>query len=376
MRFDTLLSMADKLMLYKYVVKNVARAHGLTATFMPKPLFQDNGSGMHTHQSLWKGGDPLFYDEAGLCGSVGHGPLVHRRPPAPRRGHPCLRGADDELVQAARARLRGAREPRLLPAQSFGGVPHPALLEEPEGQAGGVPLPRPVVQPVPGVLGDAHGRPRRRAEPHRAARRRSTRTSTTCRPKSWPWCRRCPARSRSRSTRWRPTTKFLQAGGVFTDDLIETWIEYKRINEIDAIRLRPHPYEFDALLRHLIRGRGARGADRSPKPGAGLVCRRAAPVDSFPSNGSLSTRSATAQHRRRGAPWSTRWCRAACPDRSRLARGPELLVGGAFCWGNMYLRNHTVLTERPSAPSSDLAGRVERMARTLWSWRIRCSFAC
>jgi glutamine synthetase len=68
MRFDTLLRMADKLMLYKYVVKNVARANGLTATFMPKPLFMDNGSGMHTHQSLWKGGEPLFFSETGYAG--------------------------------------------------------------------------------------------------------------------------------------------------------------------------------------------------------------------------------------------------------------------------------------------------------------------
>src|SRR5438552_6135317 len=68
MRFDTLLTMADKLMLYKYVVKNVARRNGLTATFMPKPLFQDNGSGMHCHQSLWKGGEPLFYSETGYAG--------------------------------------------------------------------------------------------------------------------------------------------------------------------------------------------------------------------------------------------------------------------------------------------------------------------
>ncbi|MEY2431675.1 MAG: glutamine synthetase, partial [Acidimicrobiaceae bacterium] len=65
MRFDTLLRMADKLMLYKYVVKNVAWAAGKSATFMPKPIFQDNGSGMHCHQSLWKGGEPLFFDEAG-----------------------------------------------------------------------------------------------------------------------------------------------------------------------------------------------------------------------------------------------------------------------------------------------------------------------
>src|SRR5262245_21149945 len=68
MRYDTLLRMADKVMLYKYIVKNVARRYGKTATFMPKPIFEDNGSGMHTHQSLWNGDDPLFYDEAGYAG--------------------------------------------------------------------------------------------------------------------------------------------------------------------------------------------------------------------------------------------------------------------------------------------------------------------
>src|SRR5206468_8216741 len=68
MRFDTMLRMADKLMLYKYVVKNVAWAAGKTATFMPKPIFQDNGSGMHTHQSLWKKGKNLFYDPKGYAG--------------------------------------------------------------------------------------------------------------------------------------------------------------------------------------------------------------------------------------------------------------------------------------------------------------------
>jgi glutamine synthetase len=69
MRYDTLLTMADKLMLYKYVVKSVAFQAGYTATFMPKPLFQDNGSGMHVHQSLWNGGEPLFYQE-GTYGGI------------------------------------------------------------------------------------------------------------------------------------------------------------------------------------------------------------------------------------------------------------------------------------------------------------------
>jgi len=68
MRFSPLLLMADKLMLYKYIIKNVARANGKTVTFMPKPIFGDNGSGMHCHQSLWKDGAPLFYDEVGYAG--------------------------------------------------------------------------------------------------------------------------------------------------------------------------------------------------------------------------------------------------------------------------------------------------------------------
>src|SRR5207247_2775933 len=68
MRFDSLLRMADQVMVYKYVVRNVAARYGKTATFMPKPLFGDNGSGMHTHQSLWKEGTPLFADKSGYAG--------------------------------------------------------------------------------------------------------------------------------------------------------------------------------------------------------------------------------------------------------------------------------------------------------------------
>src|SRR6478672_12590021 len=68
MRFDSLTKMGDKMMVFKYVIKNVAAQHGYVATFMPKPLFQDNGSGMHVHQSLWKDGQPLFFDETGYAG--------------------------------------------------------------------------------------------------------------------------------------------------------------------------------------------------------------------------------------------------------------------------------------------------------------------
>ncbi len=140
MKFDTLVSMADKLLKYKYVVKNVARRHGMTATFMPKPLFEDNGSGMHTHQSLWKDGKPLFagngyagLSDLALC-YIGGDPQALAR----ARG---VHQPDHELVQAARAGLRGAGEPGLLVAQPLGVVPHPDLLAEPEGEARRGPLP-------------------------------------------------------------------------------------------------------------------------------------------------------------------------------------------------------------------------------------------
>ncbi len=244
MRFDTLATMADKLMLYKYVVKNVARAAGKTVTFMPKPLFQDNGSGMHVHQSLWKGGEPLFFDEKGYAGLSDLarwyiGGLLKHAPSLLAFTNPTV-NSYKRLVPG----LRGAGQPRVLAAQPLGRGAHPALLEEPEGEAHRVPLPRPVVQPVPRVLGVAHGRPRRHPEPDRAA--------GAARPRPL----RPPARGARQgaagagvaatkcSTALEADHEYLLAGGVFTPDVIETWVEYKRENEVDALRLRPHPWEF------------------------------------------------------------------------------------------------------------------------------------
>ena len=169
MRFDTLLVMADKLMLYKYVVKNVAQAAGYTATFMPKPLFQDNGSGVHCHQSLWKDGNPLFYgDGYGGLSDMGRwyigGLLKHARAVL------AFAGTHHQLLQATRPGIRGPREPGVLTAQPIRRLSHPALLAEPEGQARGIPLSRPLVQPLPGLLGHAHGGARWCAEPHRTSR--------------------------------------------------------------------------------------------------------------------------------------------------------------------------------------------------------------
>ena len=141
MRFAPLVEMADNVLKYKYIVKNVAKKHGKTATFMPKPLFMDNGTGMHVHTSLWKNGVNLFAG-SGYAGLSRHGPVRHRRPAQARPGPVRHHQPDDQQLQAAGARLRGAGQPRLQPPQPLGVDPHPGVLAEPQGQAHRVPLPR------------------------------------------------------------------------------------------------------------------------------------------------------------------------------------------------------------------------------------------
>ena len=205
-KFDELLKAADDVMKFKYIVKNVAWRNDKTATFMPKPIFGDNGSGMHCHQSIWNDGEPLFYDETGYGGLsdmaryyIG-GILKHA---------PSLLAFTNPTVNSYHRLVPGFEAPisaGLLPAQPLGLRAHPDHGREPEGQAHRVPLPRPVGQPVPRLLGAAAGRPRRHQEQDRAARRRSTRTSTSCRRTRWPRSTRCRPRSTRCSTRSRPTT--------------------------------------------------------------------------------------------------------------------------------------------------------------------------
>ncbi len=153
---------ATSMQLFKYIIKNTAWAAGKTATFMPKPLFGDNGSGMHTHQSLWLGGEPLFYDETGYGGlsDIARwyvGGLLRPRPVAAGLHQP-----DGQLLPPPGARLRGPGQPGLLAAQPVGLHPHPGHRQQRQGQAHRVPRAGPVLQPVPRLRGDADGRPRRR----------------------------------------------------------------------------------------------------------------------------------------------------------------------------------------------------------------------
>ena len=243
-RFDTLLKAADDVMKFKYVIKNVGWAAGKSVTFMPKPLFGDNGSGMHCHQSLWKGGDPLFYDERGYGGLSDMarwyiGGLLHHAPsllaftnPTVNSYHRLVPGyeAPVNLVYSQRNRSACIRipitgtnpkakriefrcpDPSSNPYLAFSAMlmagldgiknkiepPEPVdkdLYELPPDEAAGIPQ---VPSSLPAVLDSLEN-----------------------------------------------DHAFLLEGNVFTPDLIETWIDFKRANEVDPIRLRPHPHEFE-----------------------------------------------------------------------------------------------------------------------------------
>jgi glutamine synthetase len=243
MRFDTMLSMADKLMLYKYVVKNVAAAHGKTATFMPKPIFEDNGSGMHVHQSLWKGGEPLFFSEAGYAGLsdmarwyIG-GLLQHARAvlafaaPTTNSYKRLVPGyeAPVNLVYSQRNRSAAVRIPL------YSKSPKAKRLE--------FRCPDPSANPylafsamlMAGLDGIAN-----KTEPPDPV----DRDLYDLPPEELAQVPTVPASLEEALDALEADQDFLKAGGVFTDDLIDTWIHYKRVNEVDALRLRPHPWEF------------------------------------------------------------------------------------------------------------------------------------
>ena len=180
--FQTLVKGADQMQIYKYVVAQVAAQYGKTATFMPKPIKGDNGSGMHTHQSIWKGDKPLFAG-SGYADLQRHGALLYRRHHQARQGDQRLHQPHHQQLQAPHSRLRGAGAAGLFGAQPLGLVPHPDRLE-PQGQARRGALPRSGLQPLSRLRGDADGRASTASRTASIRATRWTRTSTTCRPRS------------------------------------------------------------------------------------------------------------------------------------------------------------------------------------------------
>ncbi len=157
MRFDSLVQMADMLQWFKYIIKNVANRNGKTVTFMPKPLYGDNGSGMHCHQSIWKEGVNLFAGDGygGLSKMALYyigGIIKHAKSLV------CLHQPEHQQLQAPGPRFRGAGQPGLLEPQPFRFDPHPGD-QQPEVEARRVPHSRPVLQRLPGLLRHADGRP-------------------------------------------------------------------------------------------------------------------------------------------------------------------------------------------------------------------------
>ncbi|HEY1914262.1 MAG TPA: type I glutamate--ammonia ligase [Streptosporangiaceae bacterium] len=244
MRFSPLLQMADKLMLYKYLIKNVAHANGKTVTFMPKPIFGDNGSGMHCHQSLWKDDGPLFYDEVGYAGlsDIGRyyiGGLLKHAPsllaftnPTVNSYHRLVPGfeAPVNLVYSQRNRSACVRIPitgsNPKAKRIEFRVPDPSCnpyLAFAAMMMAGIDGVKNKIEPPEPVDKDLYELP-----PDEAS--------------SIP---QVPGSLDKVLDTLEADHEYLVEGGVFTPDLIETWIEYKRGNELDPIRLRPHPHEFE-----------------------------------------------------------------------------------------------------------------------------------
>lgn len=244
MRFDTLTRMGDKALLYKYIVKNVARRNGKVATFMPKPLYGDNGSGMHTHLSIWKNGVNLFAGEeyAGiskLCkhyiaGLIRHGrALMAIAAPTTNSYKRLVPGyeAPVNLVYSARNRSAACRIPLVSPD------PRQKRVEFRPPDPSGNPyltFAAILMAGLDGIINEWDpGEPLDKVNLFDLSPEELANIPTV-------------AQSLDGSLRaLEEDHEFLLKGGVFTEDVLETWIAYKYENEVDPIRMRPHPYEFE-----------------------------------------------------------------------------------------------------------------------------------
>ncbi|MEU6345153.1 type I glutamate--ammonia ligase [Streptomyces sp. NPDC046977] len=243
-KFNTLLAAADDLMLFKYIVKNVAWRAGKTATFMPKPIFGDNGSGMHVHQSLWTNGAPLFYDEQGYAGLsdtaryyiggiLRHAPaLLAFTNPTVNSYHRLVPGfeAPVNLVYSQRNRSAAIRIP------ITGANPKAKRIEFRAPDSSGNPYLAFSALLLAGLDGIKN-----KIEPAEPVDKDLYELA----PEEHAGVPQVPTSLSAVLESLESDHEFLLQGGVFTPDLIETWIDYKRVNEIAPIALRPHPHEFE-----------------------------------------------------------------------------------------------------------------------------------
>ena len=240
-RFDTLVKTADTMMLYKYIIKNVAKKHGKTVTFMPKPLFGDNGSGMHTHQSLWKKGKPLFAgsEYAGLSEMALYyigGILKHAK---------ALAAICNPTVNSYKRLVPGYEAPVNLAYSArnrSASIRIPTFSESPKAKRIEYRPPDPAANPylcysallmagLDGVLNKIHP-----GEP-------MDKNLYELPPEEHAKIPQMPGSLEKALNHLKADHAFLLKGDVFTKDFLDMWVEHK-MKEHDAVRLRPHPYEF------------------------------------------------------------------------------------------------------------------------------------
>ncbi len=243
-RFDTMVTAADDILKFKYIVKNTAEEWGKTATFMPKPLFGDNGSGMHTHQSLWLDGKPLFYDEAGYAGLsdiarwyIG-GLLKHASAvlaftnPSINSYRRLVKGFEAPVNLAYSAGNRSAA----IRIPITGANPKAKRIEFRVPDASGNPYLGFAAQLMAGIDGIKN-----RIEPNAPI----DKDLYELPPEEAKNIPQVPNTLLDSLEALREDHEFLLEGGVFTEELIETWIAYKIEHEIQPLNQRPHPFEYE-----------------------------------------------------------------------------------------------------------------------------------
>ena len=242
MRYDSLTRMADKMMLYKYICKNVALRYGKTVTFMPKPIFGDNGSGMHTHQSIWKAGQPLFAGNkyAGISDTCLYyigGILKHASAlcafvaPTTNSYKRLVPGFEAPVNLAYSSRNRSA------------GVRIPLYSPSPKAKRIEVRFPDPSCNPYlafAAMLMAGLDGIQNKIDPGEPL----DKNLYDLPPEELAKVPSCPASLEASLDAMEKDHEFLTKGNVFTQDVIDTWLDYKRTKECDPVRLRPHPYEF------------------------------------------------------------------------------------------------------------------------------------
>jgi glutamine synthetase len=242
MKFSPLVQMADKLTLYKYIIKMVARRYGKTACFMPKPLFQDNGSGMHTHFSLWKGEKPLFAGKgyAGLSDMAMNaaGGILKHAPSILAFAAPTT-NSYKRLVPGYEAPVNLAMSQRNRSAA----IRIPMYSNNPKAKRLEFRCPDPSCNPYltfSAMLMAAIDGIQNKLDPGKPL----DVNIYDLEPDEARKVAQTPGALQESLAALKKDHSFLLKGDVFTSDVIETWIDYKTANEVDAIRLRPHPYEF------------------------------------------------------------------------------------------------------------------------------------